>query len=402
MSQGASNYTELLSQLMELANHHKSSLSLPEIKETPSDQTAVFSFCKAVLDEGSRHTDEFWAAHMTTSASSASILGQVLAGLHNGNLLSASLYPLLHEIEQQLLTWFCELFHQPHGHFTAGATYANLEALWQAREQNTHSSNVVYGSEATHYSVAKACQVLGLEFQAIASDEFDRILPSALELACNNTLPVAIVLTAGTTAAGEIDPMKVCLAIAKTFNSWCHIDAAWGGALALLPEHQVLISEMAQADSICVDPHKAFGQPKPCGLLMYKHPRESLFEACASYLEEQPKKTLSGSYGGELFISLWSNIMLNGVGSLREQIQQPLIQANYFAEQLKNSSDWWLHQSQTGIVCFRPNENLNDLDIFVEQGLFSRAKVNGREVYRAVFTPNTKAKALTTALEPFF
>ncbi len=402
MSQVTSNYTELLSQLMLLANHQQSSLSLPEIKETPSDQTAVFSFCKAIMNEGSRHSDKLWAAHMTTSASSASILGQVLAGLHNGNLLSASLYPLLHEIEQQLLTWFCQLFHQPHGHFTAGASYANLEALWQAREQSPHSSNVVYGSQATHYSVAKACQILGLEFQAIATDEFDRILPSALELACHDKLPTAIVLTAGTTAAGEIDPMKACLAIAKTFNCWCHIDAAWGGALALLQEHQVLISEMDQADSICVDPHKAFGQPKPCGLLMYQRPRKALFETSASYLEDQPKQTLSGSYGGELFLSLWSNIMLNGVGSLREQIQQPLVQAGYFAEQLKKYSDWWLHHSQTGIVCFQPSESSNELDILVEQGLFSRAKVNGREVYRAVFTPNTQSEVLITALEPFF
>lgn len=401
MSQVSQTYAELLAQLMQLANHHKASLALPEIKEKPTEQTEVFSFCKAIMDEGNRHSNELWAAHMTSTTSSASILGQVLAGLHNGNLLSASLYPLLREIEQQLLTWFCQLFQQPHGHFTAGATYANLEALWQAREQNTHQTNVVYGSQASHYSIAKACQILGLNFQTIATDEFDRILPSALELACKNQAPIAIVLTAGTTAAGEIDPLKECISIGRRYNSWCHIDAAWGGAFVLLKEYQNLVSAMAQADSICVDPHKAFGQPKPCGLLMYQHPRQALFKSDANYLEEQPQQTLPGSYGGELFLPLWANIMFNGVGSLRKQIQHCLIQADYFFEQLKNRTDWWLHKSDTGIVCFRPNVTSNDLNILIEQGLFSEAKVNGKEVYRAVFTSNTQAEALITALEPF-
>jgi len=401
MNEVSPEYTELLASLMQLANHQQTNSTLPEISETPAQQADVFSFCQALLNEGSLHSTELWAAHMTTATSSASTLGQVLAGLHNGNLLSAQLYPLLHDIEQQLLDWFCQLFQQQYGHFTAGATYANLEALWQAREQNTHPTNIVYGSHASHYSIAKACQVLGLQFQAIATDENDRILPSALEQACKNQAPVAIVLTAGTTAAGEIDPLQACIAICKTYKSWCHIDAAWGGSLVLLKEYQDLVTDMARADSICVDPHKAFGQPKPCGLLLYQRPRQTLFGADASYLEQQPQQTLPGSYGGELFLSLWSNIMLSGVGSLRNQIQQCLSQADFFAAHLKKHSDWWFHQSKTGIICFKPSEVTNDLDVLITQGVFSKAKMNGNDVYRAVFAPTTQASALITALEPF-
>ena len=396
-------YSDLLEQFTKLSKQQLSSESLPTLNESPTASSDVYAFCKALINEGSRHSNKLWAAHMTPPASSASILGQVLAGLHNGNLLSSPLYPLLHQIEQQLLDWFCQLFQQQHGHFTAGATYSNLEALWQAREHSSNKSQIVYASAACHYSIAKACQILGLKLQTIATDEYDRMLTSALEQACNTQAPIAIVLTAGTSACGEIDPIRECINISKNYNSWSHIDAAWGGALALLDEEQALINDMAAADSLCVDPHKAFGQAKPCGVLLYQRPLQALFDADASYLEQQPQKTLSGSYGGELFLPLWSDIMFNGVETLRKDIQQRLSQATQFSAQLSSRSDWWLHLSATGIVCFQPKvTTTNNLDQLVEQGLFSRAKVNGREVYRAVFaSPNTQAETLITALAPF-
>jgi len=401
MSHISQTYSDLLAQLMQLANH-QSSVSLPQIHDTPTDSAEVFAFCQAVMNEGERHSSELWAAHMTPATSSASILGQVIAGLHNGNLLSAQLYPLLHKIEQQLISWFCHLFQQQCGHFTAGATYANLEALWQAREQCSNQSKIVYGSHASHYSIAKACQLLGLQFQIVSTDEYDRILPAALEQACKQQAPVAVVLTAGTSACGEIDPLKECIAICKAYGGWSHIDAAWGGALALLEEYQALFNSMAEADSLCVDPHKAFGQPKPCGLLLYQRPLQALFEAEASYLEQPPQQILPGSYGGELFLPLWSNIMFNGVNSLRKQVEQRLLQAEQFAEQLTLRSDWWIHQSCTGIVCFQPDTANNSLDALLALGYFSRAKVNGKDVYRAVFAnPHTQATTLITALEPF-
>jgi glutamate/tyrosine decarboxylase-like PLP-dependent enzyme len=403
MSESNKACSDLLAQLSQLSKQHLSSESLPTINDSPTTSADVYAFCKALINEGTRHSTELWAAHMTPSASSASILGQVLAGLHNGNLLSSPLYPLLHQIEQQLLDWFCQLFQQQHGHFTAGATYSNLEALWQAREHSSNNTQIVFASAACHYSIAKACQILGLKLQTIATDEYDRMLTSALEQACENQAPVAIVLTAGTSACGEIDPICECIKISKKYNSWSHIDAAWGGALALLDKEQSLINDMAAADSLCVDPHKAFGQAKPCGVLLYQRPLQALFEANANYLEQQPQKTLSGSYGGELFLPLWSDIMFNGVDTLRKDIQQRLSQATQFATQLSSRSDWWLHHSATGIVCFQPKLTATDkLDKLVIQGLFSKAKVNGRKVYRAVFaSPNTQAETLLTALEPF-
>lgn len=394
---------DLISQLSQLLEHHIAATTFPQLSEAPLSPADFIHLSNQLITEGHRHHTETWAAHMTSSISSASLLGQVLAGLHNGNLLSSELYPLLEKIEKQLIAWFCSQFHQQYGHFTAGSTYANLEALWHARETAINDSTVVYGSHAAHYSIHKACQILGLTFVAIDSDEFDRIIPQALELACQRQMPTAVVLTVGTSACGEIDPIDQCVSISNNYQSWCHIDAAWGGALALLPEYQPLFDEsFIRADSVCFDPHKGLNQPKPCGLLLYQKALQPMFMADANYIEQQPLQTLPGSSGGELFLPLWASLMSSGVQSLQVQIRRRLQQAEVFASQIKKNTNWWVHLSDTGIVCFRPPKEV-DLNSLVTMGIFSRAKVQHSPVYRAVFAcPATQASALITVLQSYF
>lgn len=79
-----------------------------------------------LLAEGSQHQNTDWAAHMTANIGSDGFVGQILSSLHNGNLLSPELYPVLNTLKNQILDWFCKVFDQNHGHFTAGASYGNL------------------------------------------------------------------------------------------------------------------------------------------------------------------------------------------------------------------------------------------------------------------------------------
>jgi len=355
-----------------------------------------------LIAEGQLHHKNTWAGHMTPAIDPPALLGQILAGIHNGNLLSPELYPQLVAIERQLLGWFCQLFQQPFAHFTHGSSYGNLDALWQAREHAKNTSNIVYGSQAAHYSISKACRILGLKFQPIPTNELGQMDINALHNACQHLAPIAIVVTAGTTSCGAIDPIKKCLAIGKEFNSWCHIDAAWGGALMLSLAHRHHLSGMEQADSICFDPHKALGQPKPCSLLFYKQPLTNSPDIDVDYLTQAPKQTIGGSYGGELFLPLWCSLIVNGKQSFSDRIDQRLKQAELFALALKQHTDWWLLQSATGIVCFRPSTDI-DLTKLINLGLLSTAKIKGRSVYRIVFTNHTsQAEPVLTALKLYF
>lgn len=374
-------------------------ISLLQSLEKKREHNDAAELINNLLSEGERHQQATWAAHMTPAIDPPALLGQLLSGLHSGNLLSAELYPQLAEIESQLISWFCQLFKQPFGHFTHGSSYANLEALWYAREYKQHSSLIVYGSNASHYSIIKACHILGLEFHPIASNSDGQIDIDALNTACQKQAPIAIVATAGTSSCGAVDPLQSCIDIAHRFNSWCHIDAAWGGALALLKNHPDL-SGIEQADSLCFDPHKALGLPKPAGVLVYKKALDRFDAIDTDYLTQAPKQTLAGSYGGELFLALWCELLFNQ-DDLTPKLTQRLQQAKEFALILKEKTNWTVWHSETGIVCFKPNED-DDLSPLEQQGIFSTSKIAGQDVYRAVFASHlSDAKMLFSSLIPY-
>ncbi|HHA19111.1 MAG TPA: aspartate aminotransferase family protein [Methylophaga sp.] len=401
MNNSASILAELKHYIDQLLASEQGPMTLAAINDQPTSNNKLLTILDALIAEGDQHNSDTWAAHMTPAISCESLLGQLVAGLHNGNLLSPQLYPTLAKIEQQIINWLCQLFQQRHGHFIAGSSYANLEALWQAKQHHSGAPHIVYASESAHYSIAKACQILDLKLQTIATDENDQLCPIALQQACEHKSPLAIVATAGTPALGAIDPLKDCIKLAQQFRAWCHIDAAWGGALSLLPEYSSLFNMLSQADSICFDPHKGWQQPKPASVLLYRRPLMPMLSADADYLQHPPLNSLPGSRGGEFFLPLWLTLMNSGVDSLRQQVSLRLEQAEQFSSQLEQSTNWQVYHSPTGIVCFHTDKV--DLTHLVDNGTLSQAKIAGKDVYRAVFaSPNTKADSLLTVLEPYF
>lgn len=379
-----------------------SNTPFPEIEDQANGQESVVNIVNLLLKEGNLHRSDNWAGHMTPETSNISILGQLIAASHNGNLLSPRLYPILSKIEQQTLQYLCQLFNQKYGHFVAGSSYANLEALWQAKLAQPTASRIVYAATSVHFSVAKACQILDLKLRYIATNEHDQLSINALEQACQQQKPLVIIATVGTTAMGAIDPVSECISIAKCYDAWCHIDAAWGGALVLLAEYKSLFEAFSQADSICFDPHKAWQQPKPASVLLYQRPISSMLGADNSYLEQTPLNNLPGSRGGELFLPLWLTLIYSGTDHLRVHTQQRLAQAKLFAECLEMESSWYIYPSHTGIVCFKPNKEI-DLSALIDRGVLSQAKVNNVLIYRAVFASSyTEANSLITELKPYF
>jgi glutamate/tyrosine decarboxylase-like PLP-dependent enzyme len=190
------------------------------------------------------------------------------------------------------------------------------------------------------------------------------------------------------------------MAIGQTYQSWIHIDAAWGGATMMLPENRQRYQLLHSADSISFDPHKALSQPKPSSVLLSRHGGQSL-SAQVDYLSSSPDNRLPGSYGGELFLPLWLNLQMLGEDWFYQQIRQRLAQSRQFGLHLAGLTDWPVSVSETGIVCFEPQQP-DLLATLPDQGIFSRASINGRPVYRAVFaSANTQAASLIKVLHPY-
>lgn len=391
---------ELLNQLSQLTLSNQMPTTVWELGELGADPEALAAQVHALVTEGQLHNQTSWAAHMTAPISPQSLFGQLLSSLHNGNLLSPELYPALAAIEQQVINWLCQLFKQQHGHFTAGGSYSNLEALWQAKQANNRS-RIVYASTAAHYSINKACQLLDLDLRLIPCHDNDKMNADELRSACLSAAPAAIIATAGTPAAGAFDPLDDCILLAQRYQAWCHIDAAWGGYLCLLPEYNQLFGQyLTKADSLCFDPHKAWAQPKPASILLYQRPISPMMPVEAGYLQQPPSASLTGSRGGEAFLPLWYTIASLGIDALRQQSRLPLLEAQHFAAQLADKTTWPIYTSPTALVCFQTEKDLTQL---VKLGVLSQAKRGHKAVYRVVFTSTlVSANALLTQLQPYF
>ena len=112
----------------------------------------------------------------------------------------------------------------------------------------------------------------------------------------------------------------------------------------------------------------------------------------ADYLQQQPDNRLPGSQGGESFLPLWFTLVSSGIEALRQSSRYALDQAQLFSTQLDKLTGWPIFTSPSGIVCFETDQ---DLDTLIQQGILSTAKINNKEVYRAVFiNKQTLAEAI--------
>ena len=178
----------------------------------------------------------------------------------NQNLLHPATAPVVRNIEQLVISWLAPYFGMQGGHMTPGCTVANLTALWAARE-NAGVTEVI-ASEGAHLSIAKAAHLLGLRYRTIASDRTGAMIAEALEGDLSRTV---LVLTAGTTSGGRLDPLTLA-----GRAGWTHIDAAWAGPLRLSARHGDRLAGLERADSVAVSAHKWLFQPKESAFVLFR------------------------------------------------------------------------------------------------------------------------------------
>ena len=186
--------------------------------------------------------------------------------------------PATTALERECMDQLAEMFGfgKPYlGHLTSSGTVANLEALWVASKLHPGKA-IVFSSEA-HYTHARMCELLGVPFIVVPVDgrgKFD--LRSLAEIDPNTV--GTIVVTAGTTGAGAVDPIESILGIARDRRWRIHVDAAYGGFFTILAAEPAAQLDgrswraIASCDSVVVDPHKHGLQPYGCGAVIFSDP----------------------------------------------------------------------------------------------------------------------------------
>ena len=223
----------------------------------------------------------------------------------NQNLLHPATAPVARNIEQLVISWLAPYFGMQGGHMTPGCTVANLTALWAARE-NAGVTEVI-ASEGAHLSIAKAAHLLGLRYQTIASDRTGAMIAEALEGDLSRTV---LVLTAGTTSGGRLDPLTLA-----GRAGWTHIDAAWAGPLRLSARHGDRLAGLERADSVAVSAHKWLFQPKESAFVLFRDvaSAHAAVSFGGAYLAT-PNIGVLGSHGAAATLLLATLLACGGTG----------------------------------------------------------------------------------------
>jgi aromatic-L-amino-acid/L-tryptophan decarboxylase len=234
-------------------------------------------------------------AYFSVTGSAPGILGEMLSAALNVNGMLWRTSPSATELEEVVLDWLRQMLGLPsefRGVITDCGSASNLVALTAAREaihKRVREEGLagridipklrLYCSDQTHSSVEKAAIVLGVGQEGvrkICTDAEFRMDVKALAAALeedkkNGWLPFAVVATVGTTSSTSIDPVPAIADICQREKIWLHVDAAYGGMAAIVPEMRNVLDGCNRADSFVTNPHKWLFTPIDCSALFTRH-----------------------------------------------------------------------------------------------------------------------------------
>jgi aromatic-L-amino-acid decarboxylase len=229
----------------------------------------------------------------------------------------------------------------------------------------------VYTSEQAHSSIEKGIITLGLgqrSLRKIPTDSQFRMNPKALAEAVaedkrDGIVPFCVVATVGTTSMSSIDPVPPIVEICEQHSLWLHVDTAYAGSAAVVPEFRYLVDGCERADSIVTNPHKWLFTPFDLSVLYCRHMDllRRAFSLVPEYLRtpEQEKVRSGSDYGIQLgrrfrALKLWMVIRYFGHEGLAARIREHCRIARLFAAWVEESDEWeMLAPVPLALVCFR-------------------------------------------------
>ena len=323
--------------------------------------------------------------------------------------------PATGKMEKEVVRELVAMFGFPEGalgHLTGGGTVANLEALFVARElarENGQTPRLAVSAEA-HYTHARMAHVLGVDVVTLDTDSRGRLDLDALQDALRQSEVGVVVLTAGTTGLGAVDPIREGIALCRQHGVRVHIDAAYGGFFRLLAGDRAGGEEawglagfpaddfraISDADSVVIDPHKHGLQPYGCGAVLFRDPAVGRFyrhDSPYTYFTSDAlhlgEISLECSRPGAAAAALWLTLRAlplaadDGLGPI---LAATLRAARGLAERLEASERFRLLAPPTlDIVGYYPAKaSLSAVDTASAQ-IFERGMSEGDPVYLSLF-----------------
>lgn len=242
-------------------------------------------------------------AYFSVSSSPPSILADFLASTVNVNAMLWKSSPAATELEQVTLSWLRQWLALDESFFGIiydTASIGVMQAIAAAREwvdpecrvKGMRPGLTVYISEHTHSSSEKGAITLGFgqeNVRKIPVDDQFRMRPGLLQKAIEADIaagkrPCCIVASVASTSTTAIDPVPAIADVAERFNVWLHVDAAYGGPAAVVPEMRHILNGAERAHSLILNPHKWLYVSIDCSVLYTRYP--AVFRQASSLAAE--------------------------------------------------------------------------------------------------------------------
>ncbi|NIR42624.1 MAG: amino acid decarboxylase [Gemmatimonadetes bacterium] len=327
-------------------------------------------------------------AYFGITGSAPGILGELLSSALNVNAMLWQTAPAATELEAVALDWLRQLLGLPAGFAGVIMDTASVSTLCavaaarhalselEIRERGMSGRDDLpllrlYTSEQAHSSVEKAALVLGLGqrgVRKIPTDNAFRMDAAALEAAIDEDAsagyrPFCVVATVGTTSTTSIDPVPEIARICERRDLWLHVDAAYAGSAAIVPEYRHLLAGCDAAHSIVVNPHKWLFTPIDCSAL-YTRDAATLtgaFSLVPEYLrtsvDGEPTNYMDwGVSLGRRFrgLKLWMVLRAFGAEGIRKRLANHIEMAQRFAAWVDEDPGFErLAPTPLSVVCFR-------------------------------------------------
>lgn len=334
----------------------------------------------------------FWG-YITSSPAPIGILGDFLSSAINANVGAWALSPMASEIEAQTVRWIGELIHYPSngGLIVSGGAVANYIGFIAGLRAKTNlgirekgiiaagESLKVYCVEGTHTWIQKAADLFGLgteNIRWIQSNQGEKMDTTALRNQIREDVktghkPVMVVGTAGSVSTGTIDPLEDIAECCEEYNLWFHIDGAYGGFAAAVPELKSEFSGMEKADSVAVDPHKWLYAPLEAGCVLVRNPVHltDAFSYHPPYYNFEQSAVNYVDYGiqnsrGFKALKVWLSLQQMGSEGYQQLIREDIKLARYCAIKLNETGYMETPTNNLSITTFRfiPTDLKNNLD----------------------------------------
>ena len=357
--------------------------------ERPEPLSAILADYRALVEPNVTHWQHpGFMAYFPTTASGAGILGEMLTAGIGSNAMLWRTSPVATELEQVVVDWLRQALGLPEtfdGLLTDTASTSSLIALAAAREAAGLDASAkglagrpglgaprVYASTEAHSSIDKACMTLGLGREALvkipANDKFEMRVGALEEaIAADRAAggrPIAVVATVGTTSSTSVDPLSDIADVAEREGLWLHVDTAYAGATAILPDRRQPFAGWERADSVVVNPHKWLFTPLDASLLLTRRMSSlrDAFSLVPEYLRTLDREAPGRDYNeytpqlGRRFraLKLWIQIRWFGLEGLRRRIERHIELAQELSAWVDAEPGWErLAPVPFSTVCFR-------------------------------------------------